>query len=112
MAARLAKWLGVLTLSSGLTLIFALASSKLCSHIYYKHIEKTASLPGGHVFRDINKTDSREKTAPPTCGHVFQRAGTTFELIQHIIKTNIWTNFELDRDWTRNVASRVFTNQI
>ncbi|KAH3693632.1 hypothetical protein DPMN_081071 [Dreissena polymorpha] len=61
------------------------------------------------------------KTAPPTSGHVFQRTGTTFELNQHIIKTNILTNFELDRDFigtklltkfhedrTINVASRVF----
>ncbi|KAH3857686.1 hypothetical protein DPMN_100298 [Dreissena polymorpha] len=58
------------------------------------------------------------KTASPTGGHVLQRTGTTFELNQHIIKTNILTNFELDRDfmgtklltkfhedWTRNVAS-------
>ncbi|KAH3849214.1 hypothetical protein DPMN_091610 [Dreissena polymorpha] len=49
------------------------------------------------------------KTAPPTGGHVFQRTGTTFELNQHIIKTNILINFELDRDRTRNVASRVLT---
>ncbi|KAH3892612.1 hypothetical protein DPMN_016733 [Dreissena polymorpha] len=61
-------------------------------------------------------------TAPPTGGHVFQRTGTTFELIQHIIKTNILTNVELDRgiigtnlltkfheDRTRNAASRVKT---
>ncbi|KAH3772442.1 hypothetical protein DPMN_173780 [Dreissena polymorpha] len=61
------------------------------------------------------------KTAPPIGGHVFQRTGTTFELNQHIIKTNILllTNFELDRDFfgtklltkfhedrTINVASR------
>ncbi|KAH3833361.1 hypothetical protein DPMN_106668 [Dreissena polymorpha] len=65
------------------------------------------------------------KTAPPTSGHLFQRTGTTFELNQRIIKTNILTNFELDRgiigtnfvtkfheDPTRNVASRVFTNQM
>ncbi|KAH3864095.1 hypothetical protein DPMN_027109 [Dreissena polymorpha] len=58
-----------------------------------------------------------------TGGHVFQRTGTTFEHNQHI-KTNILTNFELDRDfigtklltkfhedWTINVASRVFTNK-
>ncbi|KAH3749431.1 hypothetical protein DPMN_183929 [Dreissena polymorpha] len=64
------------------------------------------------------------KTAPPTGGHVFQRTGTTFELNQHIIKTNILTNFELDRDFigtklltkfhedrTIHVASRVFTNK-
>ncbi|KAH3825895.1 hypothetical protein DPMN_127779 [Dreissena polymorpha] len=96
--------------------------------------------------RDINKTNfltkfhddlanimtSRvftRKTAPPTGGHVFQRTGTTFELNQHIIKTNILTKclqgfffFKLDRgiigtnlltkfheDRTRTVASRVFT---
>ncbi|KAH3727981.1 hypothetical protein DPMN_053927 [Dreissena polymorpha] len=64
------------------------------------------------------------KTAPPTGGHVLLRTGTTFELNQHIIKTNILTNFELDRDFigkklltkfhedrTINVASRVFTNK-
>ncbi|KAH3828644.1 hypothetical protein DPMN_130625 [Dreissena polymorpha] len=93
------------------------------------------------LVRDINKTNvltnfhddwanivtSRvftRKTAPPTGGHVFQRTETTFELNQHIIRTNILTNFELDRDFigtklltkfyedrTRNVASRVFTNK-
>ncbi|KAH3822063.1 hypothetical protein DPMN_123832 [Dreissena polymorpha] len=74
------------------------------------------------------------KTAPPTGGHVFQRIGTTFELNQYIIKTNILTNdlvvdlapptFELGRDFigtkpltkfhedgTRNVAYRVFTSK-
>ncbi|KAH3704400.1 hypothetical protein DPMN_079455 [Dreissena polymorpha] len=64
------------------------------------------------------------KTAPPSGDHVFQRTGTTFELNQHIIKTNILTNFELDRDFIGtnlltkfhedraiNVASRVFTNK-
>ncbi|KAH3717500.1 hypothetical protein DPMN_060290 [Dreissena polymorpha] len=62
------------------------------------------------------------RTAPTTGGHVFQRTGTTFELNQHIIKTNILTNFELNRgiietnllskfheDRTRNMAFRVFT---
>ncbi|KAH3774012.1 hypothetical protein DPMN_175383, partial [Dreissena polymorpha] len=39
------------------------------------------------------------KTAPPTGGHVFQRIGTTFELNQDIIKTNILTNLELGRDF-------------
>ncbi|KAH3822112.1 hypothetical protein DPMN_123883 [Dreissena polymorpha] len=93
-----------------------------------------------HV-RDINKTNVfsnffddwanivtsrvfKRKTAPPTGGHVFQRTGTTFELNQRIIKTNILTNFALDRDFmgtkllttfyedrTINVASRVFTNK-
>ncbi|KAH3843320.1 hypothetical protein DPMN_116834 [Dreissena polymorpha] len=77
----------------------------LCFH--YIHIEKNAPPP------EINKTNvltnfhddwakivtSRlftRKTASPTGGHVFQWTGTTFELNQHIIKTNILTNFELD----------------
>ncbi|KAH3720127.1 hypothetical protein DPMN_063020 [Dreissena polymorpha] len=86
------------------------------------------------LVRDINKTNvltkfhddwAKLKTAPPTGGHVFQRTGTTLKLNQHIIKTNILTNFELDQgiigtnlltkfheDRTRNVASRVFTNQM
>ncbi|KAH3832727.1 hypothetical protein DPMN_106021 [Dreissena polymorpha] len=64
------------------------------------------------------------KSAPPTGGHVFQQTRTTFELNQHIIKTNILTNFELDQDIIgtklltkfhenrkRNVPSRVFTNK-
>ncbi|KAH3692511.1 hypothetical protein DPMN_194353 [Dreissena polymorpha] len=64
------------------------------------------------------------KTAKLTGGHVFQQIGTTFELNQDIIKTNILTNFELGRDFigtklltkfhedgTRNVASRVFTTK-
>ncbi|KAH3816992.1 hypothetical protein DPMN_118517 [Dreissena polymorpha] len=67
---------------------------------------------------------SKVKTSPPTGGHVFQRTGTTFELNQDIIKTNILTNFKFDRnitgsklltkfheDQTRNVASRVFTRK-
>ncbi|KAH3846172.1 hypothetical protein DPMN_088470 [Dreissena polymorpha] len=62
------------------------------------------------------------KTAPPTGSHVFLQTRTTFELNQHIIKTNILTNFELDRDiigtklltkfhedWKRNVPSRKYT---
>ncbi|KAH3726039.1 hypothetical protein DPMN_051894 [Dreissena polymorpha] len=68
---------------------------------------------------------SQRNTAPPTGGQVFQRTRTTFELNQHIIKTNILTNFILDRgiivtnlltkfheDLTRNVASRVFTRKL
>ncbi|KAH3858824.1 hypothetical protein DPMN_101464 [Dreissena polymorpha] len=47
------------------------------------------------------------KTAPPTDGHVCQRAEITFELSQHIKTTNILTNFELDRDRTKYVTSRV-----
>ncbi|KAH3805243.1 hypothetical protein DPMN_133540 [Dreissena polymorpha] len=47
------------------------------------------------------------KTAPPTGGHVFQRTQTTFELNQHIIKTNILT--KLHEDWARNVTSTFLT---
>ncbi|KAH3877777.1 hypothetical protein DPMN_001655 [Dreissena polymorpha] len=43
--------------------------------------------------------EQKLKTAPPTCNHVFQRTGTTFELNQHIIMANILTNFERDRDF-------------
>ncbi|KAH3813137.1 hypothetical protein DPMN_141587 [Dreissena polymorpha] len=56
------------------------------------------------------------KTAPPTGGYVFQRTGTTFERNQDIIMTNIFDKHdpfsnsnEFHEDWTRNVASRVFT---
>ncbi|KAH3880482.1 hypothetical protein DPMN_004396 [Dreissena polymorpha] len=41
-----------------------------------------------------------KKTAPPSGGHVFQRTRTTFELNQHIIKTNILTNDLFHEDWT------------
>ncbi|KAH3783736.1 hypothetical protein DPMN_161680 [Dreissena polymorpha] len=74
------------------------------------------------LVRDINKTNV--KTATPTGSHVFQQTRTTFELNQHIIKTNILTNFELDRDFigrklltkfhedrTINVAFRMFMNK-
>ncbi|KAH3711016.1 hypothetical protein DPMN_070515 [Dreissena polymorpha] len=105
----------------------------------------------GHVFlpiwiifelvRDIDKTNvltnfhddwakivtSRvftRKTEPAHWRPCFTWTGTTFELNQHIIKTNILTNFELDRDFigtklltkfhedrTINVAYGVFTNK-
>ncbi|KAH3749717.1 hypothetical protein DPMN_184227 [Dreissena polymorpha] len=48
------------------------------------------------------------KTTPPTGSHVFQRTRTTFELNQHIIKTNILT--KLHEDWACNVTSTVFTS--
>ncbi|KAH3827587.1 hypothetical protein DPMN_129524 [Dreissena polymorpha] len=106
-----------------------------------QHIIKSNILTNFKLGRDITGTNlltkfhkdrtrkvaSRvftRKTSPPTGGHVFERTGTTFESNQHIIKTNVLTNFELDRDIigknlltkfhedrTRNVASRVFTNQ-
>ncbi|KAH3853130.1 hypothetical protein DPMN_095652 [Dreissena polymorpha] len=46
------------------------------------------------------------KTAPPTGGHVCQQTGTTFELNQHIIKTDILT--KLHENWALNVTSTVF----
>ncbi|KAH3720133.1 hypothetical protein DPMN_063027 [Dreissena polymorpha] len=74
--------------------------------------------------RNVACRVNTRKTAPPTGGHVFQRTRTTFELYQHIIKTNILKNFKLDlgiietnlltkfrEDRTRNVASRVFTRK-
>ncbi|KAH3885643.1 hypothetical protein DPMN_009638 [Dreissena polymorpha] len=74
-------------------------------------------------FWTRNVASFTRKTAPTTGGHVFERTGTTYELNQHTIKTNILTNFELYRgiigtnlltkfheDRIRNVASRVFTN--
>ncbi|KAH3704919.1 hypothetical protein DPMN_079980 [Dreissena polymorpha] len=72
------------------------------------------------------------RTAPPNGSHVFQQTVTTFELNQHIFKTNILTKlhkigheiFKLDQgiigtnpltkfheDQTINVASRVFTSK-
>ncbi|KAH3818783.1 hypothetical protein DPMN_120509 [Dreissena polymorpha] len=69
----------------------------------------------------VTSTVCTRKTALPNGGHTFQRTGTTFNLNQHIIKTNILKNFELDRDFigtklltkfhedrTINVTSRVF----
>ncbi|KAH3705145.1 hypothetical protein DPMN_080210 [Dreissena polymorpha] len=47
------------------------------------------------------------KNAPPTGGHVFQATGTTFELVQNIIGTNLLTKFHDDR--TINMASGVLT---
>ncbi|KAH3707544.1 hypothetical protein DPMN_066953 [Dreissena polymorpha] len=125
-------------------------TSRVFTCFHYIHIEKNARPLAAMFFsllwtifqlvQEINKTNvltnfhddwakivtSRvftRKTAPPTGDHVFQRTGTTFELSQHI-KTNILTNFELDRDFigtklltkfhedrTINVASRVFTNK-
>ncbi|KAH3847759.1 hypothetical protein DPMN_090090 [Dreissena polymorpha] len=67
--------------------------------------------------------EQKLKTAPPTGGHVFQQTGTTFELNQDIIKTNILTNVDkfltrhnplltkFHEDGTTNVASRVFTSK-
>ncbi|KAH3727734.1 hypothetical protein DPMN_053677 [Dreissena polymorpha] len=92
---------------------------------------KNAPPTGGHVFSPIwtifefclqgfsIAIKGKLPRPPPTGSHVFQWTGTTFELNQHIIKTNILTNFKLDRDFigmelltkfhedrTMNVASR------
>ncbi|KAH3811692.1 hypothetical protein DPMN_140107 [Dreissena polymorpha] len=99
-------------------------TSRVFTCIHYIHIEKTASIPGGHVFspiwtifeldRDINKTNVltkfyddwakivsskvfTRKITPSTGGHVFQRTRATFELNQHFIKTNMTT--KLHEDW-------------
>ncbi|KAH3795997.1 hypothetical protein DPMN_149561 [Dreissena polymorpha] len=91
-----------------------------------RHITETNVLTKFHDDRaKILTSRPNMENCPPTGGHVFQRTETTFELNQHIIKTNILTNFKLDRgiirtnfltkfheDLTRNVASRVFTNQM
>ncbi|KAH3849148.1 hypothetical protein DPMN_091544 [Dreissena polymorpha] len=65
---------------------------------HYIHIEKNAPPTGGHVFCRSRPFSNSSKTAiepmkiaPPTGGHFFQRIGTTFELNQDIIKTNILT---------------------
>ncbi|KAH3715601.1 hypothetical protein DPMN_058313 [Dreissena polymorpha] len=123
-------------------------TSRVFTCVHYIHKEKNALPTGGHVFhrsgpfsnsseisikpmfcpsfmmigQKLTSSVFTRKTAPPTCGHVFQRTRTTFELNQHIIKTNILTNFHLHRDIigtnllikfhedrTKNVASRVFT---
>ncbi|KAH3768514.1 hypothetical protein DPMN_169728 [Dreissena polymorpha] len=105
---------------------------KLNQHIIKTNILTNYMTIGHEIFildQDIIGTNlltsQITKTAPPTCGNVFQRTGTTFEHNQHIIKTTIFTNFKLDRgiirtrlltkfheDRTRNVASRVFTRFI
>ncbi|KAH3808842.1 hypothetical protein DPMN_137201 [Dreissena polymorpha] len=100
---------------------------------------KNAPPFGSHVFQANTKlltkfheewtinVASRVKTPPPLGGHVFSLIWTIFELVQNINKTNaniltskVFTRktapplaaiFELSRDQTINVASRVFTRQ-
>ncbi|KAH3840915.1 hypothetical protein DPMN_114373 [Dreissena polymorpha] len=98
-------------------------TSTVFTCFHYIHTEKNALPTGAHAKIVTSRVFTR-KTATPTGGNVFQRIGTTFELNQDIIKTNILTNFELGRDFigtklltkfhkdgTRNVASRVFTSK-
>jgi hypothetical protein len=58
--------------------------------------EDWAKIVTSRVFTRFLYSQIR-KTAPPTGGHVFQQIGTTFELNQDIIKTNILT--KLHEDW-------------
>ncbi|KAH3889344.1 hypothetical protein DPMN_013398 [Dreissena polymorpha] len=44
------------------------------------------------------------KTVPPPGGHVFQPTGTTFELVQDIIRTYDLNKFH--EDWTKKLTSR------
>ncbi|KAH3784905.1 hypothetical protein DPMN_162977 [Dreissena polymorpha] len=109
-------------------------TSRVFPCFHYKHIEKIALPPGGHVFspiwtifklfQDINKTNvltifhddwakivtSRvftRKTAPPTGDHT--NILTNFELGRDFIGAKLFTKFY--EDGTRNVASRVFTSK-
>ncbi|KAH3886892.1 hypothetical protein DPMN_010905 [Dreissena polymorpha] len=45
----------------------------------------------------------KEKTAPPTGGHVFSPIWTILELVRDINKTNVSTKFH--DDWAKNVTS-------
>ncbi|KAH3872626.1 hypothetical protein DPMN_035845 [Dreissena polymorpha] len=105
--------------------IFELNSQKCPAH-WRPYINFTNVLINFHDdwAKIVTSRVLTRKTAPPTGGHVFQRIGTTFELNQDIIKTNILKNFELGRDFietklltkfhengTRNVASRVLTSK-
>ncbi|KAH3726517.1 hypothetical protein DPMN_052384 [Dreissena polymorpha] len=89
-----------------------------------RYINKTNVLSNLHEdwAKIVTSSVFTRKNAPPTGGHVFQRTRTTFELNQHIIKTNILTNFQLHRDIIgtnlltkfhedrkRNVPSRKYT---
>ncbi|KAH3865558.1 hypothetical protein DPMN_028598 [Dreissena polymorpha] len=89
-------------------------TSRVFPYFHYIHIDKNAPPTGGHVYQR-SASFSNSKTALPTGSHVFQPTGTTFELNQHFIKTNILTKTKLltkfHEDRTINVASRVFTNK-
>ncbi|KAH3824552.1 hypothetical protein DPMN_126389 [Dreissena polymorpha] len=109
-------------------------TSRAFTCLHYIHIEKTAPPLGGHVFfTDLDHFQTRLtkfhedwanimtfrvftkflyshiwKTAPPPGGHT-STVFTSFELGQGTIGTNVLTKFH--EDWSRNVASRVFTRQ-
>ncbi|KAH3880497.1 hypothetical protein DPMN_004412 [Dreissena polymorpha] len=133
-------------LTSGNALLLILTIFQLNCHIqkthvltkFHEHWTKNVTSRG---FTYINETSVLTKfhddwakivtsrvftrnTAPPPGGHVFQRTRTIFEHNQHIIMTNILTNFKLslginrtnvltkfNENQTINVASRVFIRQ-
>ncbi|KAH3785944.1 hypothetical protein DPMN_164040 [Dreissena polymorpha] len=71
-----------------------------CPAHWRPYINKTNVLTNFHDdWAKIVTSRPNKKNCPPIGGHVFQLTGTTFELNQHIIKTNILTNLELDRDF-------------
>ncbi|KAH3859561.1 hypothetical protein DPMN_102378 [Dreissena polymorpha] len=101
-------------------------ASRVLTRFYYSHIRKTAPplnwqpCPGHigiHARRpDLGGTGNGAEYPPRNChkktllgDHVFQANVTILELIQDIIKTNLLTKFH--KDWTINVASRVFTRK-
>ncbi|KAH3881892.1 hypothetical protein DPMN_005819 [Dreissena polymorpha] len=65
------------------------------------HEERTVNLASRVLTSHIMKND------PPRDGHVFQRTGTIFKLVQDIIETNLLANIHDDQ--TIKVASRVLT---
>ncbi|KAH3782147.1 hypothetical protein DPMN_160058 [Dreissena polymorpha] len=103
--------------------IFELVRDINITNVLTNFHDDWANIVTSRVFTGFLYSHIRN-TAPPPGGHVFQRTGTIFELNQHIIETNILTNFKLSRgingtnvltklheDQTLNVASRVFTRQ-
>ncbi|KAH3820285.1 hypothetical protein DPMN_122031 [Dreissena polymorpha] len=63
-----------------------------------KNLQSSTACDTSDDFAHLRGTNILvKKTAPPTGGHVFQRLGTTFELNQDIVKTNILT--KLHEDW-------------
>ncbi|KAH3826476.1 hypothetical protein DPMN_128382 [Dreissena polymorpha] len=84
-------------------------TSRVFTCFQYIKIDKTAPPSGGHIEpKIVTPRMFTRKTAPPIDGHT--NILTNFELDRDIIGTNRWTKFHEDRE--RNVASRVFTNQM
>ncbi|KAH3799471.1 hypothetical protein DPMN_153079, partial [Dreissena polymorpha] len=99
---------------------------RLFKCFHYIHIEKTAPLPGGHVFspiwtifelvRDINETNGVVVICELGTGdglvvlsnHVIQLTGTIFELNSLIKETNVLTKFH--ENWAKiHVFSPIWT---